>query len=43
MTSPLAIAVEILMLAALVAFVRIDWMRVRAKFRLRRRRRARSA
>lgn len=42
MTSPLAIAVEILMLAALVAFVRIDWMRVRARFRLRRRRRARS-
>jgi uncharacterized membrane protein YdjX (TVP38/TMEM64 family) len=43
MTSPLGIALEVVMLAAFVAFLRIDWARVRARLRLRRRRRARRA
>jgi len=43
MTTPLAIALEIVMVAALVAFVKIDWARVSVRVRAWRRRRARRA
>jgi uncharacterized membrane protein YdjX (TVP38/TMEM64 family) len=41
MTSPFGIAVEVVTLAALIAFLRIDWGRVAARARARHRRRSR--